>query len=86
MKNKESLMYQQLSGSVSVCEEDVLACVRLEISVTQILMWKELKLNDIYPCMLCDKHLKPHNNITVHADLDETYPEETVFSTAVRTI
>lgn len=49
-------MDKQLSGSVSACEEEVLACVRLNSSITQIINWRELKLDDIYPCMLCDNH------------------------------
>lgn len=56
---KQHLMDQQLSGSVSACEEEVmvvLACARLNISIMQIINWRELKLDDIYPCMLCDTH------------------------------
>lgn len=64
-------MDQQLPGSVSAREEEVLACALFNFSITQTIEWKKLKLDDIYPCMLCDKTLKPHDELTVHADLDE---------------
>lgn len=55
-------MDEQLSASVSTCEEEVLVWAQLNISITQIIqrqdLWvkeRESKLDDFYPCMRCEK-------------------------------
>lgn len=55
-RERKSLMDEQLSGSVGACEEEVLACKPLNISTTKIINRRELKLDDIYRCMLCDEY------------------------------